>query len=346
MVEQLVYDLETDILAKIAHYLSTGSIASADYQIRKLSQLGALNKELRRIINQYRARILLQTKKEITESAEDILAKIRAHSPKQYKAYASMSPEMTRIVDLWVSSAASKVNLSMATLAQKAGERYVAAVSKASLSVVTGDETLQKATKQAILDTADLGVPAYVDSAGRNWTPEGYVKMVVRNNQRRVSSAAMFQAAAEGDTDLVEISSHVGARPKCAPYQGKIYSISGNHPKYPPLASTSYGEIDGIDGINCGHILYPFFEGVSVKSDKLDITAKENREIYDQSQQQRAYERAIRDAKRKEQIARSGGLTTEADQYKQRIKAAQAQLREFIDKTGRTRQYDREAIYG
>jgi len=253
MIDQLVYDMESDILARIAYYLSRGAVASADWQTRKLSQLGALTKDAQAIINQYRARILLQTGKAVEESAEDILTQIRARTPKQLKTIAAMTPEMRAIIETWSGSAATKVNLAMAQLAQNAGSKYVAAVSKASLSVVTGTETLQRSVMQAIGELDRLDAFVSYDKLGnkRTWTPEGYVKMVVRDNQRRASTATMFQAAAEGETDLIEVSSHLGARPKCAPYQGRIFSISGKSRKYPALASTSFGQADGLLGINC-----------------------------------------------------------------------------------------------
>jgi len=343
MVEQLVYQLETDILGRIAYYLSRGSVASADWQTMKLRDLGLLSYDVQRIINKYRGRILLQTGREVEASADDILRLIRENSPKGKKLVATRTDAMRDIINTWVSSATSKTNTAMATLAQSAGKKYVAAVSKASLSVVTGTDTLQKSVMRSIGELEKLD--AFVDSAGRTWTPEGYVKMVVRDNQRRVSTETMFQAAREGDTDLVEVSSHAGARPKWAPYQGKIFSISGTHPKYPPLSSTSYGEPDGLNGINCGHIFHPFWEGVSEKTYS-PFPAKENRETYEQSQQQRAYERKIRYYKRKEAIARDTvGGEQEAAKWKARVKESQAELRGFIDETGRTRQRDREAIY-
>ena len=249
MVEQLVYQLETDILGRIAYYLSRGSVASADWQTMKLRDLGLLSYDVQRIINKYRGRILLQTGREVEASADDILRLIRENSPKGKKMVATRTAAMRDIINTWVSSATSKTNIAMATLAQSAGKKYVAAVSKASLSVITGTDTLQKSVMRSIGELERLD--AFVDKAGRTWTPEGYVKMVVRDNQRRVSTETMFQAAREGDTDLVEVSSHAGARPKCAPYQGKIFSISGTHPKYPALSSTSYGEVDGLLGINC-----------------------------------------------------------------------------------------------
>lgn len=343
MVEQLIYQLETDILGRIAYYLSRGSFASADWQTMKLRDLGLLSYDVQRIINKYRGRILLQTGREVEESAEQILRLIRENSPKGKKLVATRTAAMREIINTWVSSATSKTNIAMATLAQSAGQKYVASVSKASLAVVTGTDTLQNSVMRSIGELEKLD--AFIDSAGRTWTPEGYVKMVVRTNQRRVSTDAMFQAAREGDADLVEVSSHAGARPKCEPYQGKIFSISGTHPKYPPLSSTSYGDPDGLLGINCGHIAYPFWEGVSEKTYS-PYPAEENREIYKQSQQQRAYERKIRYYKRKEAIANDTvGGEQEAAKWRARVKESQSEMRDFIKETGRARQRDREAIY-
>ena len=343
MVEQLVYQLETDILGRIAYYLSRGSVASADWQTMKLRDLGLLSYDVQRIINKYRGRILLQTGREVEASADDILRLIRENSPKGKKLVATRTDAMRDIINTWVSSATSKTNIAMATLAQSAGKKYVAAVSKASLSVITGTDTLQKSVMRSIGELERLD--AFVDKAGRTWTPEGYVKMVVRDNQRRVSTETMFQAAREGDTDLVEVSSHAGARPKCAPYQGKIFSISGKSKKYPALASTSFGQPDGLNGINCSHIFYPYWEGLSKKTYE-PYPSKENKKVYEQSQQQRAYERKIRYYKRKEAIARETvGGEQEAAKWKARVKESQAELRGFINETGRTRQRDREAIY-
>jgi hypothetical protein len=344
VIDQLVYDMETDIIERIAYYLSRGAVASADWQTRKLSQLGVLNKDTKKIINRYRARILSQASGEVIASVDEILAKIKANTPRKLKTVAEMTPEMRRIVQTWAGSSTSKINLAMASLAKSAGKKYVAAVSKASLSVVTGTETLHRSVMQAIgeLDRLD----AFVDKAGKTWTPEGYVKMVVRDNQRRASTATMFQAAAEGETDLIEVSSHMGARPKCAPYQGRIFSISGKSKKYPALSSTSYGEPDGLNGVNCGHIFYPYWEGVSAKTYE-PYPEKKNEKAYEQSQEQRKTERKIRYYKRE---AQKWGATEGGEQkaafFKERVKSAQSEMRDFLDKTGRTRQRDREAIYG
>jgi hypothetical protein len=143
--------------------------------------------------------------------------------------------------------------------------------------------------------------------------------------------------------DLIEISAHSGARPKCAPYQGRIFSLSGTHPKYPAFSITTYGEKDGLFGINCGHQQYPFFEGVSEQTFQPLPTAK-NAESYKESQKQRQYERDIRKAKSRERVLAAAGDEEGAEKARQLVRQRQARMRGFIDDSGRTRRYGREQI--
>jgi hypothetical protein len=172
--------------------------------------------------------------------------------------------------------------------------------------------------------------------------------MVIRTNTTRVASEVQFKRAEEYGADLIEVSAHAGARPLCAPYQGKIFSISGKSEKYPPLSSTSYGEPAGLFGINCGHMSYNFFPGISRQTyapDETEEQKEENARVYQESQKQRAIERSIRAAKREAQTLEALGDTKGVAEAKSKIRERQAVMREFIAETGRTRQRAREAIY-
>src|SRR5690606_668684 len=101
--------------------------------------------------------------------------------------------------------------------------------------------------------------------------------------------------------DLVEVSAHDGARPLCEPYQGRIFSLSGNHPDYPALADTSMGDPAGLFGVNCGHVKYPYIEGISRQRYKPRDPEVNDRQ-YENSQKQRYLERQIRYAKREQMM--------------------------------------------
>ena len=221
--------------------------------------------------------------------------------------------------------------------------------------VATGTETRTEAVKTAIRETiknlSDEGLTGFVDRAGRSWTPEAYVNMVTRTTVHNTAIESTKARMQDWNTEVFQVSSHAGARPLCYPYQGNFYSWdnsageielgNGQTVHYEPINSTSYGEPAGLFGINCGHYPIPVVPGVSIPHGADNIEPKaQNDKAYEESQQQRALERQIREAKRV--VEMEGPLATDKD--KDRVKDLQAQMREFINETGRTRRYDREQV--
>jgi hypothetical protein len=88
----------------------------------------------------------------------------------------------------------------------------------------------------------------------RNYRVDTYAEMVARTKLNEASSQAALNAASVAGTDLVQISSHNTNCEICAPFEGKIYSISGNNKDFPKLdEAPPYHP-------NCLHILTPVFE--------------------------------------------------------------------------------------
>ena len=141
---------------------------------------------------------------------------------------------------------------------------------------------------------------------------------------------------------LVRISQHVGARPHCAPYQGRVYSMDGskNSGDYPPFSDTSYGDPAGILGINCKHYLMPTVDGVGGPDPIPDD--EHNAFVYRQTQEQRRLERNIRAAKREDYVANHIGGNIKASRAG--VRDAQARMRDFIGRSGMPREYSREQI--
>lgn len=216
----------------------------------------------------------------------------------------------------------------------------------------------QKVVADSIRKLINENVPAFVDRAGRKWSAEAYANMYTRTNVHNMSLDVVDKRNEDYSNDLIEVSKHAGARPLCAPYQGKVYSTGnrsgttkdarGNTVRFKPLSSTSYGEPAGLFGINCGHQKYPFIPGFSFNDIK-PLSKKEiaeNDRIYAESQKQRQLEREVRKSKTKEQALRKAGLIDEADAEKAHIRERQKAVADFCKKTGRTRRYDREKVVG
>jgi hypothetical protein len=66
-------------------------------------------------------------------------------------------------------------------------------------------------------------------------TVTDYAKIVQRTERRKAQTRSVLAQCREFDEDLVEVSIHDNPCEICAQYAGKVYSISGKHPKYPAV---------------------------------------------------------------------------------------------------------------
>lgn len=93
----------------------------------------------------------------------------------------------------------------------------------------------EKALSQMQSSLDKNGLFAFAGAGGKRWTLSGYCSMVARTSAMR--STNLGEVFADDSCDLYYIVPHAGSCPLCAKYEGKVYSRSGNNPKYPPLAS-------------------------------------------------------------------------------------------------------------
>lgn len=375
-IEEIYIHIVDELLVNIGrHITSTTWTHTAAWEIQKLSELGRLTEENAAIINKW----IKQMPREVRDTMEATRAAALDRLEKEMEQAAAagyVTPPMrdstAQILKDMSEQAVDRYNLVNTTMLQSSVEQYSAAVqltqqeydkltaqkeatqgilNDAAASVASGMETRKTAVRRAIKRISDEGLTGFVDRAGRSWTPEAYVNMVTRTTVHNTAIQATKAFMQDYNTEVFQVSSHAGARPLCYPYQGKFYSWNntageielgnGQRVSYEPLNVTSYGEPAGLFGINCGHYPIPVIPGVTIPHGADNIQPEEeNAKAYAESQEQRALERKIREAKRVVEMA--GDTATKED--KAAVKEAQAEMREFIARTGRTRRYDREQI--
>lgn len=149
----------------------------------------------------------------------------------------------------------------------------------------------------------------------------------------------------EMDVNLVETSSHMGARPSHAEWQGKVFwrkYPEGNYENF--YQATGYGTATGLGGYNCRHQFYAFFgEDDEETYEHIDETV--NKQAYEMEQKQRSLERKLRKWDREKKILEAGGQdTTEAKKWKRYY---QEQLKNLIDSSDGflKRNYSAEKAY-
>lgn len=202
---------------------------------------------------------------------------------------------------------------------------------------------------------AEKGIPAFVDKSGREWSPEAYVNMDIRATVKNTALDAQFEVMDEFEQDVFEVSSHPGSRLKCRPWQGKLISRSGrtteitdiNGKKYKviPLSQTSFGEPDGLFGINCGHRPRGVSDGLFRKS-SVEYDDEEDKELYNKVCKQRELERKVRKSKTEADMLEAAGDTEGAKEVRKRAAEQNKQLKAYCEGNGLKYRTDRVKTYG
>lgn len=91
------------------------------------------------------------------------------------------------------------------------------------------------------------------DGIERRYGLRFYSETVARTWSMAAANEAALAMAETFDTDLVQFPVHSGACPICVPWQGKVFSISGQSPEFPPLSTIGTPPLHP----NCRHRLLP-----------------------------------------------------------------------------------------
>lgn len=131
---------------------------------------------------------------------------------------------------------------------------------------VAGTQTLKHVQDKMARLAEKGGLISFVDSAGRSWNMGSYVEMLSRTTLMQVHNAATWNEFAAHGEDLIQISYHTPTCALCAPWNGKVLSLTGKTPGYPTLAEV---EGAGLFHPNCRHASSLFLEGVDSKEQAL-----------------------------------------------------------------------------
>lgn len=394
-IERMYMNTSSQVLINLYRHLGSGKrLPTDEWRIKKLSELNSITNETMEIIAANTGRLpqeLTQVFREamLAGSSETEMILQQARRAGLLRAAPSMedSQAMADLLQAYVAQAQQTFNLVNTNMLNSTLMRYTTCVediarieklqnasnerllrdqlvytqgtlNMASSSVVTGIESRTQAVRDAIKDLASKGITGWIDAGGHHWTAEAYVNMDIRTTAHNVAIEAQKERSAEYGVSTFQISTHSGARPLCAPYQGWICSWEGGggvvHDLYGKeyrvhdINETSYGEAAGIFGINCGHFPETFVDGFSVPryNELTPEQEKQNAIEYAQSQQQRQIEREIRQAKTEALGMKAANDPEGFREASTKVKEKNAEYRSFCEQTGRTPRPDRTQVVG
>ncbi len=353
-------DLEEQLMANIIQHVQDYGepIATDTWSMQKLAEIGKLTEENIKIIAKTTGSSATAMERMLLEVAEEAIQKVD-NSLKYYvkqgltgsAVEVAKSKNVTSVVDTLLGQADSIINLCNTNMLYKANEKYTNLINnmtstaneiatkqsfldtlnKYTSLAVTGAESRQSALTKCIKAFNEKGIPAFVDSAGREWTPEAYVNMCMRSTSNTMAAEAQMARCDDYSIDLVEVDSHSGARPKCARDQGKIFDRANKSEIYPHWKNSSYGEPDGLLGVNCGHHIYPFIDGVSIRRYYPTEDLEANDKLYKETQTQRALERSVRNQKRECMLYDQLGDEDAFQAAAVKLKQKEANLKSYVN---------------
>ena len=381
-VEQVYSNIVDALLINMGKHFNSGhSLSTEQWEIRKLAELGQLNKESIEII----ASLTGQNKELITAALENaVYMATKDIEPELKKAVKKgaiqnaaadnviASQSIVQALNAYEQQAMDKLNLVNTTMLESTLAQYRKVIANtvnidrqmkatqevlntAAGKVIAGTESRQQALRQALSQIHKEGVTGFYDRTGRKWSPEAYVNMDIRTTVHNTAIEAVKTRQEDYGVDIFRVSRHSGARPLCYPYQGRYFSWNnksgtftdgeGKRHRYSPISSTSYGKPAGLFGINCGHHPITMIPGVSIPRDRPEQDKEENDKVYAESQEQRRLEREIRYSKQKAAMMEAAGDKEGFEKEAVKIREKQADYNAFCKKTGRTKRLDRTQVF-
>lgn len=358
--EEIAERLHTDIINRIVDRIIARFDRGDDYiltavdkwNIETLQEVGFLLEDIQKEIA--KATGLMQS--EIAQAMEDAGVKALEYDDAIYKAAGldpvplTQSPYMMQLLqDTYEKTMGEWRNFTGISKRAIHG-LYVDACDTAYMQVMSGALSSAQAVREALEKIVEGGV--YVKyPGGRKDTIETATARAVRTGISQGSARIQLARMDEMGVELVLVSSHMGARPEHALWQGKVYSRSGATEKYADfVAATGYGSVTGLCGANCRHNFGPYFEGMENPFEQYDT--EENRKQYELEQRQQAMERNIRNTKR-ETMGWQNAAEKEKDPAKKALFEAEHQKKSallqkqnkaynvFCEETGQKRRAER-----
>ncbi len=372
-------EIEETILCHIAEQLAANPDtlinATSEWRIKMLAQMGKVNKDTARIIASKVGKVPGEVQKVVQSSIDKVLSEyglemngkieestaaalknydLQAVKDKYNQVNTVMQYKAKQAYVNGINSAADKM-LKKKQKALENSQEYLDILNKNAMATVLGEKSRTEAIRETISEMSKKGIPAFVDKTGREWSPEAYVDMDIRNTAKNAALAAEFASLDELGQDIILVSSHSGSRPLCAPYQGKFYSISGKSGtitdakgktyNYTPLSGTSFGKAAGLFGINCGHRMRGVSDGTFINREK-EFDGEETSEEYRKVQRQRELERDVRKKKTEANMYEASGDKDAARDLRRLAQDEDRKLRDYCQKEGLSYRRDRTEVYG
>lgn len=274
-LEGLFKDLEQRIMSDIIRRIQiNGEITrSADWQIYRLTELGISKREIKQRIR----KTLKLSQAEVERLYQDAIEQGYARNENLYKSsgrsfipFADNAELQTLISATIVQTNSELKNITQSLgFAVKKGNKleftpiakyYQRILDGAMLDIASGAFDHNTVIKRTVSELTNSGLRTVDYATGWSNRVEVASRRAVMSGISQLASRIDEDNAQALDTNLFEVSHHIGARPSHQVWQGKVYT------KEQLTSICGLGTGAGLCGWNCYHSYYPFVEGISERS--------------------------------------------------------------------------------
>lgn len=366
VAERIWRDAELRIMEDVVRRIKkAGEITStADYQINRLIEMGRSREEVERIIKES----LDATWPEMFEMYDKVAEWEYVRNQEVYEQITDefIAPEDNEWLIQLTEAIRKQTQDTMVNLSQSYGfsvmmggrrvftpfaEYYQKYVDTAIQDVVTGATDYNSAVRKVVTQMTNSGLRVVDYASGHTNRADVAARRAVLTGVNQITAQISEHNAEKLGTDQFEVSWHPCARPDHQTWQGKVFS------KEELRTVCGYGSVTGLCGANCRHSFDPFIPGVSERLYPDDWLEEQNKReaqtkewngkqlnAYEQTQQQRKMETAMRAQRQKIRLLEEAGA--DKDDIMLEKAKYQGQLNEykqFSKKMGLVEQ--RERIY-
>lgn len=235
-------------------------------------------KEARGTSTLYQKTLLAQINKELARLTQDAQGWAESVLPKEYKAgvqaanqgLTNLGVESVPAYETFAKLHTSQVELLIQNAKQDLIEAnmFVGRQLQDSIRQAGIEAIAQKTAQgQTVKETKKLLTQALIDQGlngikmrnGAMMRLDSYAELVARSTSREAQNKGMLNQMTSLGYDLVQMSTHKTSCAVCAALQGRVYSISGNDKRYPPL-TRAYNGVHANIHPRCRHVLAPYVE--------------------------------------------------------------------------------------
>lgn len=342
-----------------------GEITStADYQINRLIEMGRSREEVERIIKES----LDATWPEMFEMYDKVAEWEYVRNQEVYEQITDefIAPEDNEWLIQLTEAIRKQTQDTMVNLSQSYGfsvmmggrrvftpfaEYYQKYVDTAIQDVVTGATDCNSAIRKVVTQMTNSGLRVVDYASGHTNRADVAARRAVLTGVNQITAQISEHNAEKLGTDQFEVSWHPCARPDHQTWQGKVFS------KEELRTVCGYGTVTGLCGANCRHTFHPFIPGVSERLYPDDWLEEQNKReaqtkewngkqlnAYEQTQQQRKMETAMRAQRQKIRLLQEAGADKDDIMLeKARYQGQLNEYKQFSKKMGFLEQ--RERIY-